>query len=92
MLRRSINNKKEKQLFIKRFYPAGTYTWTVPAGCTEVDVFLVGGGSAYDSGNKGNGGISDYTEGRGISRYTQYYGGGSGGDGTVLIRYYAYKE
>lgn len=44
MLRRSINNKREKQLFIKRFYPAGTYTWTVPAGCEEVDVFLVGGG------------------------------------------------
>lgn len=43
MLRRSINNKREKQLFIKRFYPAGTYTWTVPAGCEEVDVFLVGG-------------------------------------------------
>lgn len=41
MLRRSINNKREKQLFIKRFYPAGTYTWTVPAGCEEVDVFLV---------------------------------------------------
>lgn len=35
MLRRSINNKREKQLFIKRFYPAGTYTWTVPAGCEE---------------------------------------------------------
>lgn len=63
-----------------------------------------GGGTAYDSGNKGNGGISDYTEGRGISNYTQYYGGGggyggggsggrgNGGDGTVLIRYWAYEE
>lgn len=65
MRRRSINNKREEQLFIKRFYPAGTYTWTVPAGCEEVDVFLVGGG------------CGSY---------------GTGGDGTVLIRYYAYKE
>lgn len=40
---------KEKKLFIKRFYPAGNYTWTVPSGCTEVDVFLVGagGGAAH---------------------------------------------
>lgn len=59
MLRRSINNKREKQLFIKRFYPAGTYTWTVPAGCEEVDVFLVGGGGG--SGN-GSGAGSGYTK------------------------------
>lgn len=59
MLRRSINNKREKQLFIKRFYPAGTYAWTVPAGCEEVDVFLVGGGGG--SGN-GSGAGSGYTK------------------------------
>lgn len=59
MLRRSINNKREKQLFIKRFYPAGTYTWTVPTGCEEVDVFLVGGGGG--SGN-GSGAGSGYTK------------------------------
>lgn len=58
MLRRSINNKKEKQLFIKRFYPAGTYTWTVPYGCEEVDVFLVGGGG----GGSGDAGGSGYTK------------------------------
>lgn len=28
----------------ERFFPAGTYTWVVPGGCTEVDVFLVGAG------------------------------------------------
>lgn len=60
MLRRSIN-KREKQLFVKRFYPAGTYTWTVPAGCEEVDVFLVGGGggggySMHSGGGGGGGG------------------------------------
>lgn len=42
MKRRAIGGKKK--LFLKRFYPAGNYTWTVPAGCTEVDVFLVGAG------------------------------------------------
>jgi hypothetical protein len=52
MRRRYLENK-EKQLFIKRFYPAGTYTWTVPNGCEEVDVFLVGGGGG--SGYNGNG-------------------------------------
>lgn len=35
---------QKKQLFTKRFFPAGNYTWTVPPGCTEVDVFLVGAG------------------------------------------------
>ena len=36
--------KKDIVLYTKRFYPSGTYYWTVPEGCTEVDVFLVGGG------------------------------------------------
>ena len=53
-------NSKEKVLFTKRFYPAGTYTWTVPAGCDSVDVFLVGGGgggaSAYGYRKAGSGG------------------------------------
>ena len=47
---------REKKLFIKRFFPAGSYTWTVPAGCTEVDVFLVGGGGASGYGIGGGGG------------------------------------
>ena len=42
MKRRAIGGKKK--LFLKRFYPAGNYTWTVPTGCTEVEVFLVGAG------------------------------------------------
>lgn len=48
----------KKQLFTKRFFPAGTYTWTVPRGCTEVDVFLVGGGGAGNSGSGGGGGYT----------------------------------
>lgn len=48
----------------ERFFPAGAYTWSVPAGCESVDVFLVGGGGGA---------------------------GSAGGDGTVLIRYYAYE-
>lgn len=52
---------REKKLFIKRFFPAGNYTWTVPLGCTEVDVFLVGagggaGGFTNNMGNNGAGG------------------------------------
>lgn len=53
---------KDRQLedFIIRFYPAGNYTWTVPPGCTEVDVFLVGagGGCSHNSrfGVPGGGG------------------------------------
>ena len=53
-MRRRVMSSNKK-LFIKRFYPAGNYTWTVPAGCTEVDVFLVGGGGggAYGAGGGG---------------------------------------
>lgn len=57
MKRRLIGNKK---LFTKRFFPAGNYTWTVPAGCTEVEVFLVGAGGGcgftYNWGAWGGGG------------------------------------
>lgn len=55
-MRRSVIGNREKKLFIKRFYPAGTYTWVVPNGCTEVDVFLVGGGGgAFDLAGGGGG-------------------------------------
>ena len=33
------------KLITERFYPAGTYTWHVPAAVNSVDVFLVGGGA-----------------------------------------------
>lgn len=58
--RRLMGVSKEKVLFEKTFYPAGTYSWVVPAGCTSVDVFLVGGGGGsqavggvYKSGASG---------------------------------------
>lgn len=51
-------SNREKKLFIKRFYPAGNYTWTVPAGCTEVDVFLVGGGGGAFDLSAGGGGYT----------------------------------
>lgn len=44
MRRRFEYKDRELEDFIIRFYPAGNYTWTVPPGCTEVDVFLVGAG------------------------------------------------
>lgn len=58
MLRRRTIGSKKLVFFQKRFYPAGNYTWTVPPGCTEVDVFLVGGGggSGYNENSAGAGG------------------------------------
>lgn len=41
MRRRFEYKDRELEDFIIRFYPAGNYTWTVPPGCTEVDVFLL---------------------------------------------------
>lgn len=78
MLRRRTIGSKKLVFFQKRFYPAGNYTWIVPKGCREVDVFLVGGGGAGHNGSGGGGG--------GCGTY------GNGGDGTVLIRYWAYEE
>ena len=63
MLKRRLLNDKPLKLYTKRFYPAGTYTWIVPPGCTEVDVFLVGAG----------GGSGGYTTNWGP------YGAGGGG-------------
>lgn len=58
MLRRRTIGSKKLVFFQKRFYPAGNYTWTVPPGCMEVDVFLVGGGggSGYNGNAAGAGG------------------------------------
>lgn len=58
MKRRAILGNRKLQLFTKRFFPAGNYTWTVPPGCTEVDVFLVGGGGAGGNGSGGGGGYT----------------------------------
>lgn len=84
MLKRRLLNDKPLKLYTKRFYPAGTYTWIVPPGCTEVDVFLVGGGSGAGQMYSGSsyGGGAGGTFGNNVST--------KGGDGTVLIRYYAY--
>ena len=51
-------------------YGPGTYTWTAPAGTTNVWVRLIGGG--------GGSGSAD-----GINFYT----GGTGGSGIVIISY-----
>lgn len=59
MKRRAILGNRKLQLFTKRFFPAGNYTWTVPPGCTEVDVFLVGaGGGGFGYGGGGGGGYT----------------------------------
>ena len=72
MKRRLIGDKK---LFTKRFYPAGTYTWTVPAGCTSVDVFIVGAGGGASwvymgSTGGGGGGYTKTYRGHGYSAPT----------------------
>lgn len=51
MRRRFEYKDRELEDFLIRFYPAGNYTWIVPGGCTEVDVFLVGGGGAGHNGS-----------------------------------------
>ena len=69
--RRRMMNSKEKVLFTKRFFPAGTYTWTVPEGVTSVDVFLVGAGggsnwvSSYGATGGGGGGYTKAFRGTG---------------------------
>ena len=62
MLRRRTIGSKKLVFFQKRFYPAGNYTWTVPAGCMEVDVFLVGGGCGGNRGYSDTGGAGGYTK------------------------------
>ena len=62
MRRRFENKDRELEDFIIRFYPAGNYTWTVPPGCTEVDVFLVGGGCGGNRGYSDTGGAGGYTK------------------------------
>lgn len=57
--RRRFHSKgRELTLYTKRFYPAGTYTWIVPQGCTSVDVFLVGAGAAGQNAIGGGGGYT----------------------------------
>ena len=55
---------RKKVLFTKRFFPAGTYTWTVPEGVYSVDVFLVGagGGSNWTGSGATGGGGGGYTK------------------------------
>lgn len=82
MRRRFENKDRELEDFIIRFYPAGNYTWIVPDGCFSVDVFLVGGGS--NQGGYPQGGVSDYTEGKGgdsVGNGVWAYGGGGYGGG-----------
>lgn len=56
----------QRRLVLKqeRFFPAGTYTWSVPAGCESVDVFLVGagGGCAYHTLGVPAGGGGGFTK------------------------------
>lgn len=52
MRRRTLGSKK---LVDKEIRFTSSTSWTIPAGCEEVDVFLVGGGGG--SGNGSGAGI-----------------------------------
>lgn len=59
MSRRRFMGQNEKKVFFQqRFFPAGTYNWIVPAGCTSVDVFLVGAGGGAKDTLPGGGGYT----------------------------------
>ena len=54
------NFRNKVPITVRPFSSAGSYNWTVPAGVTSVDVFLVGGGAGAGSGVSG-GGAGGYT-------------------------------
>lgn len=58
MSRRRFMGEKKLVFFQQRFFPAGTYTFTVPKGCTSVDVFLVGAGGGAKDTMPGGGGYT----------------------------------
>ena len=106
MRRRFIGGGRKLQFFTKRFYPAGNYTWIVPAGCTQVDVFLVGGGGGAGNGGSdgGDGDVGNWiddTAGLGQGHTTRDFGesggkrnagGGCGQIGNYLPGASDYKE
>lgn len=58
MSRRRFMGERKLNLYTKRFYPAGTYSWKAPECCTSVDVFCVGGGGGGSDGTGGGGGYT----------------------------------
>lgn len=90
MLRdRTFLNKKIASVFHQeRFFPAGNYTWVVPAGCESVDVFLVGGGGGANRMGAGAGYTMAYRgegyTGSSDSWQTDQYGGRNGNAITVV--------
>ena len=63
---RAVGGKKKLYEHLVRFFPAGNYNWTVPSGCTSIDVFLVGGGGSGGGSDSparlGGGGGGGYTK------------------------------
>lgn len=60
--KRTFYGQKVADVFHQeRFFPAGSYSWTVPEGCMSVDVFLVGaGGGAGNTDPAGSGYTKTY--------------------------------
>ena len=77
---------KKKQLFTKRFFPAGTYIWTVPPGCVRVDVFLVGGGAGGNYHTGGAGGFTKTYKGQGyVKPQNGTWDGGRDGNSIAVV-------
>lgn len=55
MIRRRLLDKK-KTLYIKRFFPAGSYSFTIPKGCKSVDLIAIGGGGGGGGRSRSGGG------------------------------------
>lgn len=74
MRRRTLGSKK---LVDKEIRFTSSTSWTIPAGCKSIDIFLVGGGG-YGGGGAG----VTYSSSKSFS---------SGDSGIVIIRYKAYE-
>ena len=72
MIRRRMTKKKGKP-YIDKVYIKASGDYTIPANCTKIDLFLVGGGGA------GGGGCGQFYGSSSV---------GTGGDGVVVIREY----
>lgn len=89
MRRRTLGSKK---LVDKEIRFTSSTSWTIPAGCKSIDIFLVGGGGAggnwvtwgYTPGGPGSGGGADRNRDNGMGGASDYTEGSGTGQGNRL--------